>query len=203
MELTQKEIDAFNQVKSTVEALRAEYATVCAEIVATEKMLVELPVLPVPIEDFKAAILDFVDARGKDYLNEVVKKSVTDFSTHMMSGIGVDNKYMGMPLGFNELERAIAGTAGSLSIARLVSKEHTGDLALYAFFGDLVKAGLAAAMDTMSDADFGYDGLTSKDVGTDRATRRQAIQDAQHQFSMLTARKASLSSSLRQLGVVI
>lgn len=67
MALTQQEIDAFNQVKNTVATLRAEYDSVCANIVTTEKQLAELPLLPVPLADLKAAMLDFVDASGQTY----------------------------------------------------------------------------------------------------------------------------------------
>lgn len=206
MALTQQEIDAFNQVKTTVTTLQAEYEAVCANIVATEKQLAELPLLAVPVDDLKAAILDFVDARGQDYLAESVKSSIKDFATHVMSGSSVDQKLMGLPLIFKELESACSGNNGAISVAQLITQLGKGqfnDLALYAFFGDLVKAGLSNVMATMTDADFGYDRLTPEQIGTDRATRRHAIQAAQDQLAALRESKATLASSLRQLGITV
>jgi len=206
MTLTQKEIDAFNQVKSTVAALRDEYDTICADISAKEKHLAELPNMPVPVADFKAAILDLVDARGKNYINEFVKPSITAFATHMMGGSGTDIGVMGYPLNFIELESAIDGTGGALSYAQLItqmSKAQFNDIALYAFCGELVKAGLTVAMETMSDEDFGYDKITQAQIGSDRATRRAAIQATREQLAALTERKEAVRSSLRQLGVEV
>ena len=206
MALTQQEIDAFNQVKNTVAALQAEYEAVCANIVATEKRLVELPLLAVPVDDLKAAILDFVDARGQDYLDEYVKNSIKDFATNMMSGSGVDQKLVGLPLRFKELESACTGNNGAISVAQLITQFGKGqfnDLALYAFFGDLVKAGLSNVMATMTDADFGYAKLTPEQIGTDRAARRLAIQTAHDQLAALRESKASLASNLRQLGITV
>jgi hypothetical protein len=206
MALTQQEIDAFNQVKTTIDALQAEYAAVCAGIAATEKQLAELPLLPVPVADLKAAILDFVDVRGQDYLADSVKSSIKDFATNSMNGTSVNANPMGSPLRFKELESACAGNNGAISNAQLITQFGKGqfnDLALYAFFGDLVKAGLTNVMATMTDADFGYNKLTPGQIGTDRATRRAAIQAAQDQLSTLRANKAALADSLRQLGVTV
>lgn len=206
MALTQQEIDAFNQVKSTIDTLRTEYDTVCANIIATEKQLAELPLLPVPVADLKAAILDFVDARGQDYLTESVKGSINNFATNAICGSTVETKLMGTPLRFKELESACSGNNGAISNAQLITqfcKGQFNDLALYAFFGDLVKAGLTNVMATMTDADFGYDRLTPEQIGTDRATRRAAIQAAQEQLATLRANKAALADSLRQLGVSV
>lgn len=206
MALTQQEIDAFNQVKNTVATLQAEYEAVCANIVATEKQLAELPLLPVPVADLKAAILDFVDARGQDYLVTRVKSSIKDFATHLMNGSEVDQKLIGSPLRFKDLESAYSGNNGALSVAQLITshdKRQFNDLALYAFFGDLVKAGLNNVMATMTDDDFGYAKLTPGQIGTDRATRRLAIQSAHDQLAALRENKATLASSLRQLGITV
>lgn len=206
MALTQQEIDAFNQVKNTVATLRAEYDTVCANIAATEKLLAELPLLPVPLADLKAAMLDFVDARGQAYLSEYVKPAIQDFTRNAMGGVSSDLNLFGHPLRFKELESAITGTGGAYSRAQLITyaeKEQFNDLALYAFFGTLIKAGLTAAMAAMTDADFGYAGLTQGQIGTDRATRRAAIQAAQDLLTTLHTSKATLADSLFQLGVIV
>lgn len=206
MALTQQEIDAFNQVKNAVATLRAEYEAVCANIVATEKQLAELPLLPVPLADLKAAMLDYVDARGQAYLSEYVKPAIQDFARNAMGGVSSDQNLFGRPLRFKELESAITGTGGAYSRAQLITyaeKEQFNDLALYAFFGTLIKAELTAAMATMTDADFGYAGLTQGQIGTDRATRRAAIQAAQDQLTTLHASKATLADSLFQLGVIV
>lgn len=206
MALTQQELDAFDQVKTTVAAMREEYDTVCANIVATEKQLAELPLLPVPLADLKAAMLDFVDASGQAYVSEFVKPAIRAFTTNGMGGTGYDINLFGKPIRFKELASAIAGTGGAYSRAQLVTpyeKAQFNDLALYAFFGTLVKAGLTAAMDTMTDADFGYAGLTQEQIGTDRATRRAAIQAAQDQLVTLRASKVTLAGNLFQLGVIV
>ncbi len=204
MSLTQKEKDAFEQVKSTVANLRAEYDTVCAEIVVTEKQLAELPLKPVPLADLKAAILDFVDARGQAYLNEKIAPAIRNFATCGMNGVAAKGVFC-QPMTFEDLERSHNGT-GAASYGQLLTmldKHQFNDHVLYALFADLVKEGLSSAMDTMTEADFGYANLTPGQIGTDRATRRQAIQAAQDQLEALHARKAEISSSLRQLGVSV
>lgn len=204
--ITPQDIKAFDQVKSTVTTMRTEYDAVCQEIAATEKLLIELPLLPVPAADLKAAMSDFIDARGQAYLDEFVKPAIKDFATHSMSGFAAPVSKTGMPLSFKELENAIAGTGGAISRAQLVTtfeKHQFNDIALYAFFGAQVKAGLNAVMDTMTDADLGYDKISPTQIGTDRSTRRAAIQDAQNKLSTLRARKEEIADSLRQLGVTI
>jgi len=206
MALTQREIDAFNQVKTTIDTLQTEYAAVCVGITATEKQLSELPLLPVPVSDLKAAILDFVDASGGGYLSEQVKPAIIDFATSRMGGSSVKNEEVGRPLSYKALLSAAIPSSGALSRAQLLTyseKHQFNDLVLYAFFGALVKTGLSAVMDTMSDAEFGYARLTPDQIGTDRATRSAAIQAAQEQLTTLHAKKAALADSLRQLGVSV
>ena len=134
MALTQQEIDAFNQVKTTVATLQAEYEAVCANIVATEKQLAELPLLPVPVADLKAAILDLIDASGSGYLSECVKPTIASFATNMLGGMGVDTALRGKPVRFKELESAIAGTGQVLHKSRLhcwpaaLSRRHSSTL---------------------------------------------------------------------------
>lgn len=206
MALTQQEIDAFSQVKSSVLNLRAEYASVCESIAATEKQLKELPLLPVPLADLKAAILDYVDARGQMYLTENVKPSIASFATYGMSGMAYRYDLLGTPLQFKDLDAAISGNVGAYSRAQLVTafdKDVFNDVALYAFFSALIKAGLSATMATMTDQDFGYAGLLPEQIGTTRADRRLAIQAAQSQLEALLTTKASLANSLSQLGVIV
>jgi len=206
MELTEQDITAFDQVKNAVSALRTEYKSVCANIVAIEKQIAELPLLPVPIEDLKAAVLDFVDARGQDYLEEDVKNSIKNFATNMMCGSGIEQNLMGKPIRFKELEMARTGNNGAMSVAQLITQFGKGqfnDLALYAFFSELVKAGLSNVMATMTDGDFGYSGLSPVQIGTDRATRRAAIQSAQERLAALLASKVKIADSLRQLGISV
>lgn len=204
--LTTQDIAAFEKVKNTVDTMRAEYETVCQDITATQNLLNELPLLPVPVDDLKAAILDFVDARGKAYLEATVKPGITAFATHHMSGLAVPAGKLGMPLGFYELQGAIAGQDGSISQAQFVTvsgKSQFNDFALYAFFGPLVMAGLSAVMETMTGADLGYSNLKPEQIGTDRATRRAAIQAAQDQLNALLARKADIAKNLSRLGVIV
>ncbi|MDD4978777.1 MAG: hypothetical protein PHI29_09105 [Gallionella sp.] len=206
MALTQQEIDAFNQVKSSVAAIQAQYDAVCVEIATTENQLSDFPLLPVPIADLKAAILDFVDARGQAYLAEYIRPSIQQFATNQMAGGSVDLHSIGKPILFRDLENAINGVSGASSNAQLITafdKFQFNDLALYAFFGALVKAGLTSAMAGMVDADFGYDGLLPEQIGTDRVTRRAAIQAAQDTLSALQVSKSALADNLRQLGVVV
>ena len=206
MKLSQQDISAFEQVKATIAALSAEYDEVCKKITATEKRLSDLPLLPVPVADLKAAILDFVDASGKGYLDEYVKPAIASFATHGMAGGGLNAEVMGKPLSYKLLELSVIPSSGALSRSQLLTyleKSHFNDMVLYAFFGGLVKAGLAAVMDTMTDADFGYAQLKPSQIGTDRATRRVDIQAAQDQLSELRASKIALAGSLRQVGVTV
>lgn len=186
--------------------MRAEYDDVCQSIAANEKLLIELPLLPVPAADLKAAMSDFIDARGQAYLEEFIKPAIKDFATHSMSGTAAIASTMGLPLSFKELENAIDGTGGALSRAQLITtfeKHQFNDIALYAFFGMQIKAGLNAVMDTMTDADFGYSNLKPEQIGTDRVARRTAIQAAQEQLTVLRASKTTLADNLRQLGVIV
>lgn len=48
-----------------------------------------------------------------------------------------------------------------------------------------------------------YASLKPGQIGTDRATRRLAIQAAQDQLAVLRESKATLASSLRQLGITV
>lgn len=206
MSLTPEEMAAFNKVKNTVKTIRAEYGTVCENIVATKKQLAELLLLPVPVADLKAAILDFVDASGGSYLSEGVKPAIISFATNHMSGASVQVGEVGKPLSFQLLESAVIPSSGALARAQLLTyseKHQFNDMVLYAFFGELVKAGLSAVMDTMTDADFGYDKLHPAKIGTDRATRRAAIQAKQDQLAALQTKKTTLADNLRQLGIIV
>lgn len=209
MSLTQAEIDAFNQVKASVATLRTEYETVCADILKTEQQLKELPLLPVPPEDLKAAIIDMVEASGVGY-RTAIKRQIKAIATNEKCGFNVGSKdfdLMGTPLRFAEINSTLHGgpSSGVVGYQNMLTGSNIGlvDTAIFAVAGDLVKNMLMSVMEELTAEDLGYHGIKSDQIGTDRATRRATIQAAQDHLEALRENKAKLSVSLSQLGILV
>lgn len=210
MTLTQAEIDAFNQVKASVATLRTEYDAVSADILKTEQQLKELPLLPVPPEDLKAAIIDMVEASGAGY-RTAIKQQILAIATNEKSGFSVGSKefemLLGSPLRFAELNSAIYGgvSTGNVSYQGMLTGGNIRlvDTAIFAVAGDLVKIMLTSVMEELTAEDMGYRDLKPNQIGTDRATRRTAIKAVHDRLATLRENKSKLAASLCQLGIVV
>jgi hypothetical protein len=209
MELTQKEIDAFNHVKESVEKLRAEYDITCQDISKEEKLLKELPLLPVPPDDLKAAIIDMIDASGVNY-RTAIKRHIKELATNVRCGFNLGSPefdLMGTPLRFLEISAALYGTESRANVGyqNILTSSNIGlvDAAIFSVAGELVKELLASVMEEMTPDELGYGKILSSKIGTDRATRRATIQATEDRLSILYKNKTTLSESLGQLGISV
>lgn len=192
---------SYAKVQETAAAMRTEHDQVCAEIVATETELKELPLAHVPVEDLKAGILDFVEASGRRYGADKVRAAIASFARGHMSGMSGANR-LGRPLRYCDIEDAISGTSPEMSWAQILSpdKSQFNDQVLYYFFAELVQEGLRRIMADMAPAELGYDAIQSDEIGTDRATRRVEIEDRRQRLADLIGRRDDLRGKLSALG---
>lgn len=195
---------AHAKVKATISALRTDHDGVCDEIAKVEAELRALPMAPVPVEDLKTAILEFIDASGQRYQKKV-RQTITSFATGMM-GAGQDvGHIIKQPLRFMDIEAAIANRNSSSGRAQLVNGSGDGfdDGALYCLFGDMVKAGLRRIMDDMTPEEFGYGTIRANEIGSGIADRRKAIEATAAYLTELKARRNDIAAKLRVLGYTI
>ena len=199
---------AYEQVKKTGDSLKADYEQTRKEIEAAETELEALPLAPVPFEDMKAAILDFVDASGERHAEEL-RTFIADFANgrtgwgNGAGGVGmVDLHDVGKPLRFSILQEAILGGRSAASGAKLLTGGMVGlvDRAFYYFCAGLIREGLQKTMDRMTPEEFGYDKIRAKDVGTPRHERVAAIASLEERLAELRSRKAELAGKLYKLG---
>lgn len=199
---------AYEQVKKTGDTLKADYEQTCKEIDAAETELEALPLAPVPFEDMKAAILDFVDASGERHA-EKLRTFIANFASGRTGhgqgdgGIGqVDLHDVGKPLRFSVLQGAILGNGSLSSDARILTGGIASlvDRAFYYFCAQLIREGLQKTMDRMTPEEFGYDRVRAKDVGTPRHERVVAIAALEARLVELRSRKEELAGKILKLG---
>lgn len=195
---------AYEQIKQTGATLKADYVQTCAEIGAAEEALRLLPLAPIPFDDMKAAILEFVGGSGERYAADYVRQAVSGFATGMQSGMG-HVESLGKPLTFARVEGAISGTDAALGWAQLLQpqKGMVNDQVLYFFCRELVCAGLRNIMDQMRPDEFGYDMVHPDKIGSPRIERRAAIATHEENLSTLRSRKAELADKLTKLGFAV
>lgn len=194
-------IAAYEKVKQTAAALRAEYEEVCAGIAETEAELKVLPLAHLPLEDLKAGILEFIDASGERYAEETIRMAISRFATGGMGGISTQYE-QGKPLRYIDLERAISAADPAYGRAQLLTPEKNqfNDQVFYFFFSKLVREGLRKVMEDMTPAEFGYDAIHRDKIGTNRFERRAAILALENRLAELRERKAELAQKLRAIG---
>ena len=203
---------AYKQVKEIGAALKADYLKTCSDIELAQGELEALPLAPVPFEDMKAAILDFVDASGERHAVRT-RAFITDFANGKTAcnggagGMGVDYKDVGKPLSFGVLQSAIFSdnSATAANNARILTGGVAAyfDQALYCFCGQLIRDGLQKTMDGMTPAEFGYDKINPKEVGSPRHERVATIAALEERLVELLSRKRDLEGKILTLGFEI
>ena len=199
---------AYAQVKQTAAILNADYEQTCCEIDAAEAELKALPLAPVPFDDMKEAILDFVDASGERYAQnarEIISSFAngkTSFDAVPFESGKLRHKDVGKPVSFEILDGAISGDELSLCQAQLLNPKASffDDRAIYYFCGALVREGLRKIMDQMGPEDFGFGSIHPDKVGSPRRERRAAIAALRERLGELRMRKADLADKLAKLG---
>lgn len=198
--------DAYRKVRETIGALKQEHAQVCTQIEEAEAELKVLPLAPLPFEDLKEAILEYIDASGERYAERHVKPALIDLATSCAGG-GYEPAVhsMGKPISFAEIDGAITGAHAGLSHVRIAHKGQSSfnDLALNYFVGQLVREGLRKLMDRMTPEDFGYGRIHPDNVGSGRRERRVSIAALTDRIAQLKERKRELAMKLAQLGTPV
>ncbi|MFA6312344.1 MAG: hypothetical protein WC681_12755 [Sterolibacterium sp.] len=195
---------AYARVRETINELRAEYDQVSVNITAAETELAELPLAPVPAEDLKAGILEFIEASGRRYGADRVRGSIASFATGGMLGLSAEAGSFGKPLRFRDIDGAISGINPPMSWAQLLTPDGAhNDQVLYCFVADLVNEGLRRIMADMTPQELGYGTIHPNKIGTDRATRRAAITALEARLAELRIRKDDLAEKLRALGTAV
>lgn len=193
---------AYGKVQETIQALRSDYAGTIAEIKVTEATLKALYLAPLPLEDLKAGILDFVGASGRRYLDGVIRRNLAQFAT---GGRCDAEGRKGRPLRYCDIEGAITGESPVLASEQLFQErldEFNGQV-LGSFFAESAKEALRRVMADMTPGEFGYGKVEPHEVGTDRATRRKAIQETKEKLVALDTQREELARQLRGLGFSI
>ncbi len=203
-------LSAFKQVKQTVDDLQKELHDTSEAITTLEAEMIALPKLRAPFEDLKQGVLDLVGAAGERYANQHFKAQIISFATGgMMDNAGVNwlSEYdeVGRPLRLGTLDGAVNGTRSKEARAQFITpaKPVFDDLALYALFGDAVKAALTAAMQDMTPDDFGYSKINPDEIGPTRAELNRILGSKQAEIEALSARKKELLTLLGELGVKV
>lgn len=196
---------AYEKVRAAAAELQAEHRSVCAEIDQVEQDLKVLPLAPVPFEDMKAGILEFVEASGAQYAEKRVKAAIAAFAIGHGAGFGNPPDLLGKPLRYCDLDGAITGEHAAMGWAQLcgVDRSSHTDQVFYYFFSELIKSGLSRVMESMTPDDFGYNTIHPDKIGTDRATRRAAIEGLTARLKTLQERKADIADKLRRLGCAV
>ena len=204
--MTKKDITeaaaAYGKVQETIQSLRTDYADTIAEIEVTEATLKALHLAPLPLEDLKAGILDFVGASGQRYLDGIIRRNIAQFAT---GGRSDAEGRKGRPLRYCDIEGAITGESPVLASEQIFQErldEFNGHI-MGSFLAEFTKEALCRVMADMTPGEFGYGKVEPHEVGTDRATRRKAIQEAKQKLAALDAQRDELARQLRGLGFSI
>ncbi len=181
--------------------MKSDYEQTCGDIDAAEAKLKALPLAPVPFDDMKEGILEFIDGSGERYAADYVRSAVASFATGQQSGTG-STETLGHPLSFKALDGAINGGEAALGWAQLATpqKNMFNDQVLYYFCGALIREGLRKVMEQMRPEEFGYGSIHPNKIGSPRRERRAAIAALQERLGELRSRKADLAGKLAKLG---
>lgn len=193
---------AYEKVKETAEAMEVEHAAICAELKAALKELDDLPALTVPPEDLKAALLDYFSEIGRQH-GERVRGFLAQFAVgKITAGAPVPHAEMGKPLRFGHLEALANKVDGEAPFTHILGcgSPYLSDRAVAFFAADLLRAALGRVLDSLSPEDLGYGAIHPDKIGTDRATRRAAIDSCHARIAALTGRLNELRVKLRALG---
>ena len=195
-------VSAFEQVKKTVAAFKAEHIKICSEIEAVETELSALPLACVPIEDMKEAVLDLLEVSSSNYAKEKIRKSIISFVTgkefDVLTPENIEKR--GKPLSYLDIEKSMDGTDPKMSRAQLLTGGVFDDRVLYAFFSQAIRDGLREIMEGMKPDELGYGAIHPSKIGTSRVERRQAIDDCNNRLSNLKERKSVIEMRLASIG---
>jgi hypothetical protein len=187
------------QVRAARDKLQEELDRTNGAIARLENENAALPETQASFEEIKQGILALVDAAGERYLQATIRPQLIAFATGGLHGL-TPRENAGKPLTLGELDGAVNATNWPEARAQFIvpDKSQFDDLALYAVFGDAVKAALTKAMETLTPADFGFSRVRPEEIGPTRAAMNARIAENRQEITRLEAHKASLQEELRK-----
>ncbi len=188
------------QVREAIEDLKSEYRVLSHSIFVLKENLRRLKLMPVPIDDLQQFFVDYVDARGQDFL-PTLEAELARFVNPQRAGM----PGAGHPITFEELEFMLGEEHDSSrapnhpqSYVRMLrpNVHRLLDDCFYLFFGEAIKAALPRIFDSI---ELRYKNA-SLGIGSDRDTRRTEIAEIETNIKLASKRLLEIAGELKELG---
>lgn len=192
------------KVRGALQALREERAALTEESNALKQTRERLLAQPVPLEDLKAFLCEYVDAKGNEFMSRLAGE--LDQFIHPPRQLSYQDQQKGLPpLGFEEMEKLLAdgGEAGITGsgvpqFVIPVKNNHKTDIGFYFFFGEQIKAVITERFDELG---IKYR-VGSSYIGTPRAERRQQLAEIDARLVEIGSRMTEINGQISSLGAV-
>lgn len=186
--------DMVTQVRVHVAKLQAEYRLLEVNRLRAARKRSDLPNKPVPRYDVRKFVLDYIDARGKDFL-PALEREINRFLNPARTLSSVTRG----PLSFAEMQALLGKPVNELSsldqtfrAVRPVPGRLLDD-AFYLLFGDALKEAIDALWPQMN---IQYD---DSGAGTDRETRNSELVECYNEVAEIAERQRNVAAELRKL----
>lgn len=188
-------------VKNALKSLNEQLQTICDEenrLIAQKKSLKSQAV---PIEDVKQALLEYVDARAQLFLSDGLWKTNLRRFVYPKKDHYALGSY-GKAMSYDDAENLRDGAQGDTVFASdhpklvipNVGMAETTDIPFLFFFGDAVKAKIAACFDA---GEMFHD--TSEEIGLPIVERKKIISEIDERLAEIRAERASLEQQISEL----
>lgn len=189
------------QVRDALEKLRAEYIMTQRSLAHLGKLESELRLLPVPIDDFKAAIIDYVERRGQDFL-PTLEAEINRFANPERRPGGPRSG----PIGYDELSAWLDGKIDTALLPnypehalRLVrpNAHRRMDDCFYALLSGPIMEALTAILPRL---EVQYTSVGRAAIGSTRAERQVELERLRSLQSQHATRLIELTKEIKALG---
>ena len=190
------------KVRSAMQTLRQENAVLKEERDALMEKREHLLAQPVPLDDLKAFLCEYVDAKGSEFMTRL--SGELDRFIHPPRHLPFHEQLKGPPpLGFEEME-ILLGEGGEAGITEggvpqfviPLKNNHKTDIGFYFFFGEQIKAVIT---DRFEELGIKYR-VGDAYIGTPRAERRRELAEIDARLVEIGTRMAEIGGQIRALG---
>lgn len=195
----QSAVSAYESVKATKQALKAEYEAVCVEITKAQEELAWLQKAYLPLQDLKDGIMEILAVGAESYEMAFIRPGIAGLAINVAWGSKAEQ--FGMPLRYETLEDALSGKLGDYPACQILTpqKSQFDDRVLLSVLWGTIEPTLRGIMEKMTPEEFGYGHISPSEIGPSLKERREMIRLIKENIQELGLKKGANDQKLAAL----
>ena len=192
-------ISAYENIKLLKQTLKTENEAIELEIAKAKEELAWLQKAYLPLQDLKDGIMEILSFGAQNYEMEFIRLGIAGLATNQ--SWATKSEEYGIPMTYRTIEDAMSGKLTDYTACQILTpiKDQFDDRVFFSLFFKILEPTIRGIMEKMTPEEFGYNLISSNEIGPGLKERREMIRVIKEKIQELELKKGANVQKLTAL----